>query len=97
MIQGLGEHKLHETVRNVFFSTLRRFSGKHARLPNSMVITDESESSTYDQPPRSGGRQYFGKGQYKGYIVAVKKLKLPIASISHEESRRVSGNKVFPV
>ena len=78
VIQGLAEHKLHASERQAFFSTLRRLAGKHARLPESMVITDKIDFSP-GQPRTSGGFADIKLGVYKGCTVAVKILRVAMS------------------
>ncbi|KAF9644384.1 kinase-like protein [Thelephora ganbajun] len=73
---GLAEHKLHASEKQTFFGTLRRLAGKHARLPDSMVITDNIDFSSPTQPQTSGGFADIKPGRYKGHTVAVKTLRV---------------------
>ena len=94
-IQGLAEHKLRSSQKQAFFGTLRRLAGKHARLPDSMVITDKIDYSAR-QPHTSGGFADIKPGQYKGCTVAVKVLRVA-ATDDFEKIRKVSGKGVFPL
>lgn len=76
--------------KQVFFSTLMRLAGKHARLPDSMVITDEIECSASGQPLTSGGFADIKQGEYKGCAVAVKTLRIAQTD-NLDKIRRVSG------
>ena len=75
MIQGLAEHKLDSSGKRVFFATLRILAGKHARLPSSMIITDNIDFSASSKPHTSGGFLDIRLGQYKGCTIAVKTLR----------------------
>ena len=88
MIQGLAVHKLHSSEKHTFFSTLRRLAGKHARLPNSMIITDKIDFSATSQPHTSGGFADIKPGQYKGCTVAVKSLRVATTD-NFEKIRKV--------
>ena len=92
--QGLAERKVHGSEKLAFFSTLRRLAGKHARLPNSMVVTDKIDISTSNQPHTSGGFADIKQGHYKGCAVAVKTLRVAMAD-DFDKIRRVSGKEVF--
>jgi len=87
MIQGLAEHKLRSSEKQAFFGTLRKLAGKHARLPDSMVITDKIDFS--NQPHTSGGFADIKQGQYKGFNVAVKTLRVGEGD-NFDKIRRVS-------
>ena len=89
MVQGLAGHQLHAAEKQVFFSTLRRLAGKHARLPDSMVITDKIDYSASSQPRALGGFADIRKGEYKGGTVAVKTLRVGETDNS-EKIRKVS-------
>ena len=94
-IQGLAEHKLHAAEKQVFFNTLRRLAGKHARLPDSMVITDKIDYSAKSQPHAVGGFADIRKGKYRGGTVAVKTLRVE-GTDNFEKIRKVSRMMVFP-
>ena len=93
-IQGLAEHQLRRSEKQAFFSALRRLAGKHARLPQSMVITDKINYA-YGQPQTSGGFADVKPGWYRGRAVAVKELRVTITD-KFEKIREVSG-KAFAV
>ena len=94
--QGLAEHKLRSSEKQLFFGTLRRLAGKHARLPDSMVITDKIDFSTPNQPHTSGGFADIKQGDYKGCNVAVKTLRVR-QDDNFDKIRRVSWKEVFAV
>ena len=96
MAQGLAEQRLHSPERHVFFDTLWTLAGKHARLPNSMIIADKIDFSASDKPHTSGGFADIKPGQYKGYTVAVKTLRLA-STDNLAKVRMVSGKEVFVV
>ena len=96
MIQSLAENKVHASDKHTFFGTLRRLAGKHARLPESMVIRDEIDFSAPSQPHTSGGFADIKQGQYKGHTVAVKKLRVAETD-NFDKIRRVSRNEIFVV
>ena len=96
MIQGLAEHNLRSSEKQAFFVTLRRLAGKHARLPESMVITDKIDYSASGQPHTSGGFADIKPGQYKGCTVAVKILRVAVTD-DFEKIRNVSGEGYFLV
>lgn len=89
-IQGLAEHKFHAGEKQAFFFTLMGLAGKHARLPDSMVITDKIEFSASGQPLTSGGFADIRQGEYKGCPVAVKTLRVAPTD-NFDKIRRVSG------
>jgi len=93
-IQGLAEHQLRRFEKQAFFATLQRLAGKHARLPQSMVITDKINYA-YGQPQTSGGYADVKPGWYRGRAVAVKELRVAITD-EFEKIREVSG-KAFAV
>jgi len=94
-VQGLAEHRLCSSEKQAFFATLRRLAGKHARLPESMIITDNIDFSPSGQPHTSGGFADIKPGKYRGCTVAVKILRVA-ASDNFEKIRKVS-RKVFAV
>jgi len=94
--QGLTEHKLHRSEKQVFFVTLRRLAGKHARLPESMVITDKIEFSISGQSNALNRYADIKRGRYKGHAVAVKVLRVAMTD-NFDEIRRVSRRQVFVV
>ena len=94
-IQGLAEHQLRGAEKQTFFVTLRRLAGKHARLPQSMVITDKIEYSS-NQPQKSGGFADIKPGRYRGCDVAVKVLRVARTD-NFEKIRKVSGGQAFAV
>ena len=61
-----------------------------------MVIADKIGFSASGQPHTSGGFADIKQGQYEGYTVAVKTLRVAKAD-NFEKIRRVSGHGVFPV
>ena len=91
--QGLTKHQLHGAEKQKFFATLRRLAGKHARLPQSMVITDKIEYSS-NQPQKSGGFADIKPGRYRECDVAVKVLRVA-KSDNFEKIRKVSGKRAF--
>ena len=93
-IQGLVEYKLRGPEKHAFFNTLRRLGGKHARLPNSMVITDEINISTSSQVYSPGVFAETRPGQYKGCTVAVRTLNVARAG-NYGKVRTVSGEDIF--
>ena len=93
MTQGLIEHKLRSSEKQVFFGTLSRLAGKHARLPDSMVITDKLDFSTSSQSHMSGGFADIKQGQCKGFTVAVKTLRVRETD-NFDKIRRVSWKQV---
>jgi serine/threonine protein kinase len=95
-IQALVEHKLHASEKQAFFGTLRRLAGKHARLPNSVVIKGEIDFSDPTQPQTSGGFADIKPGKYKGCTVAVKTLRVSMAD-DLDKIRKVSKEFVFAV
>lgn len=95
-IQGLGEHRVHGPEKHAFFSTLRRLAGKHARLPNSMIITENIDISASNQPHTSGGFADIKQGKYQGRNVAVKTLRVAMAD-DFGKIRKVSRMAVFVV
>ena len=88
MVQGLAEHRLHSPEKRVFFDTLWTLAGKHARLPNSMIITDKIDFSASSYPSVSGGFADINPGRYKGHTVAVKTLRLA-STDNFEKIRKV--------
>ena len=76
MVQGLAEHKFDPSEKQLFFNTLRRLAGKHSRLPKSMVIKSKINFSASGHPDMSGGFADIKKGDYKGYPVAVKTMRV---------------------
>ena len=94
MIQGLAEHNLHPSEKQAFFDTLRILAGKRARLPESVVITDEIDYSASDRLRTSSGFADIRQGRYKGCAVAVKTLRVSMAD-DFEKFRRVSGKNVI--
>ena len=93
MTQGLTEHKLRSSEKHALFNTLRRLAGKHARLPDSMVITDEIDFSTSRQLHAAGGFADIKRGQLKGFDVAVKTLRVGVED-NFDKIRRVSSRQV---
>ena len=93
MTQGLTEHKLRSSEKHTLFNTLRRLAGKHARLPDSMVVTDEIDFSTSRQLHAAGGFADIKQGQYKGFDVAVKTLRVGVED-NFDKIRRVSWRQV---
>ena len=89
MIQGLAKHNLHASEQQAFFSTVIELSGKHARLPGSMVITDEVNFSTCRNSLIAGGFADIQPGNYRGRTVAVKTLRLSMKD-DLEKIRKVS-------
>ena len=59
-----------------------------------MVITDEIDFSAPSQPHTSGGFADIKQGQYRGFTVAVKKLRVAETD-NFDKIRRVSGKDVF--
>jgi hypothetical protein len=96
VIQGLAEHKLRSSEKQAFFGTLRRLAGKHARLPESMIITEKIDYSGSGQLYMSGGFADIKPGKYKGCTVAVKTLRVAVTD-DFEKIKKVSGKDVFPV
>ena len=94
MIQGLAGHNLCVSEKQAFFCTLIELSGKHARLPESMVIADEIDYYTCDQPHISGGFADIKPGKYKGCTVAVKTVRVAITD-DFEKIRQVGGKACF--
>ena len=88
MIQGLAKPNLHASEKRAFFSTLIELSGKHARLPESMVITDEIDFSAR-RTSIAGGFADILAGEYRGSTVAVKTLRLSMKD-DFERIRTVS-------
>ena len=72
----------------MFFATLRILAGKHARLPNSMIITDKINFSTSSQPYTSGSFADIRLGRYKGCTIAVKSLRVATTD-NFEKIRKV--------
>ena len=89
-IQGLAGHQLRGVEKQAFFVTLRRLAGKHARLPQSMVITDKIEYSS-NQPQKSGGFADIKPGRCGGCAVAVKALRVARTD-NFEKIRKVRGH-----
>lgn len=89
-------YKVHAFEKQAFLGTLWELTVKHARLPNSMVITDEIDPPASIQIPKSGGFADIKQGQYKGYTVAVKKLRVWMGDDFHKV-RMVSGKEVSAV
>ena len=87
---------VHASDKQAFFATLRRLAGKRARLPNSMVIKDKIDFSAPSQPHTSGGFADIKQGQYKGFTVAVKKLRVAETD-NFVKIRKVSGSEIFVV
>ena len=87
-IQGLAEHKLRSSEKHAFSSTLTRLAGKHARLPNSMIITDKIDFSASSKPHTSGGFVDIKPGQYEGCTVAVKTLRVA-TTVNFDKIREV--------
>jgi len=79
-----------------FFNTLRRLAGKHAQLPESVIVTDEIDFTVSSQPHLSGGFADIKPGMYKGCIVAVKTMRVAMTD-NTDKIRRVSGEDVFMV
>jgi len=73
-LQGLTEHDLKTTEKQAFFIALRRLVGIHGRLPESMMITEEIAVS--GEALISGGFAGVKTGTYKGYLVAVKTMRV---------------------
>ena len=96
MAQGLAEHKLHSSEKQIFFGTTWKLAGKHARLPNSMVITDEIDFSASSQLHISGGFADIKPGKYKGRAVAVKTLRVDVSD-DFVKIRKVGGEEVSAV
>jgi hypothetical protein len=96
VIQGLAEHKLRSYEKQAFFGTLRRLAGKHARLPESMIITEKIDYSASARPYTSGGFADTKSGQYKGCTVAVKILRVTVTH-DFEKIRKVIAKDIFPV
>ena len=94
IIQGLAEHRLHASEKSVFFGTLWELAGKHARLPGSMVITEEIDFSASNQHHTSGGFADIKPGKYKGCTVAVKTLRVAMAD-NFDKIRKVSRKETF--
>ena len=90
MAQGLAEHKLDSSEKQNFFGTTWKLAGKHARLPNSMIITDEIDFSASSQLQISGGFADIKPGMYKGGAVAVKTLRVDVAD-DFVKIRKVGG------
>lgn len=89
-IQALAEHDLLPSEKQTFFVTLRKLTGMHARLPDSMVITDKVHIPDAGQPYTSGGFADIKQGKYKDCVVAVKTMRVA-ASDNFEKIRKVSG------
>ena len=83
-------HKLRASEKQVFFSSLRRLAGKHARLPQSMIITGEIDFSGSDHLTTSGGFADIKQGLYEGSTVAVKTLKVRMTD-NFDKIRKVRG------
>ena len=71
-----------------------RLAGEHARLPNSMIITDKIDISTSNQSHPSGSFADIKQGQYKECTVAVKTLRVGVVD-GLDKIRRVSREDVF--
>ncbi|KAF9789247.1 kinase-like domain-containing protein [Thelephora terrestris] len=69
---------LRTSEKQPFFGTLRRLSGKHALLPESMVIKDEIEHPDSAQLQTSGGFADIKQGWYDGHMVAVKTMRVAV-------------------
>ena len=76
VIQGIAEHDLRASEKQAFFNTLRRLAGKHVRLPNWIVIPDKIDDSRSGQLRTSGGFADIRQGQYRGFTVAVRTLRV---------------------
>jgi hypothetical protein len=96
MVQGLAEHKFHAAEKQAFFSTLRRLAGKHARLPSSMVITEEIDFSAPNQLHTSGGFADIKPGRYKECTVAVKTMRVAMSD-NFDRIRKVGRKLIFVV
>ena len=72
----MAEHNLRASEKQAFFNTLRRLAGKHARLPSSIVIPDKIDDSRSGQLQTSGGFADIKQGQYRGFTVAIKTLRV---------------------
>ncbi|KAF9789239.1 kinase-like domain-containing protein [Thelephora terrestris] len=79
MDNSLTGHKLCTRDKTTFFGCLRKLAGRHARLPNSMVIRDEISFSESMNPYISCGLTDLKLGQYKGCTVAVKRMRETMA------------------
>ena len=90
--QGIAEGNLRTTAeKQVFFVTLRRLTGIHGKLPESMVIREEIEVGK--QILASGGFADVRSGTCKGHLVAVKTLR--VAEIDDlQKIRKVSTNGI---
>lgn len=88
IIQGLAKHDIHASEKQALFFTLIELSGKHAQLPESMVITDEIDFSAR-RKSIAGGFADILPGNYGGGTVAVKTLRLSMND-DFEKIRKVS-------
>ena len=72
--QGIAVHNIKPIEKQTFFVTLRRLTGHHGRLPDSMTITEKIEVE--DEILATGGFADVRCGRYMGYLVAVKTLRV---------------------
>jgi hypothetical protein len=87
------EHNLKSAEKQAFFVTLRRLTGFHGRLPDSVIIKEKFEVSA--KILASGGFSDVRRGKYMGRLVAVKALRVPEQD-NMLEIRKVSIAVVFP-
>ena len=76
----------------MFFTCLRKLAGKHARLPDSMVIKDDIYFSKSVGPYISGGSADLKLGQHGGCTIAVKKMRV---AMSDDFERIGKVRKIF--
>jgi len=92
--QGLAEHNLKTTEKQVFFVALRRLAAIHGRLPESMMIAEDLKVS--DKVLASGGFADVRTGTYMGHLVAVKTMRVAEQD-GFLKIRKVSINDIFLV
>ena len=90
--QGLAEHNLKTTEKQIFFLALRRLATIHGRLPESMMITEEIQVS--DKIRASGGFADVRTGTYMETLVAVKTMRVTEQDDT-QKIRKVSINYLF--
>ena len=83
-------HNLRASEKQVFLNSLIRLARKHARLPQSMIITGEIDFSGSGHLSTSGGFADIKPGLYEGSTVAVKTLRVATTD-NFDKIRKVRG------